>query len=59
VFGKRARWIDYWGKIDEKTVGIAIFDHPANPHHPTSIVPKFGWIISNGWCSKELGRMAH
>jgi hypothetical protein len=42
VFGKRARWIDYWGKIDGKTVGIAIFDHPANPRHPT-------WWMARGY----------
>ena len=35
VFGKRARWIDYWGTIDGHMVGIAIFDHPGNPRHPT------------------------
>ncbi|MDY0170301.1 MAG: PmoA family protein [Thermoguttaceae bacterium] len=35
VFGQRAKWIDYWGTIDGKTVGIAIFDHPSNPRHPT------------------------
>ncbi len=35
VWGKRARWIDYWGEVDGKTVGIAILDHPANPRHPT------------------------
>jgi hypothetical protein len=42
VFGKRARWIDYWGKIDGRTVGIAIFDHPANPRHPT-------WWMARGY----------
>ncbi|MHB8862567.1 MAG: DUF6807 domain-containing protein, partial [Pirellulaceae bacterium] len=42
VFGKRARWIDYWGTIDGKTVGIAIFDHPANPRHPT-------WWMARGY----------
>ncbi len=35
LWGKRARWIDYHGQIDGKTVGIAIFDHPDNPRHPT------------------------
>ncbi len=35
VWGKRARWVDYWAQIDGKTVGIAIFDSPANPRHPT------------------------
>lgn len=35
TWGKRADWCDYWGQIDGKTVGIAIFDHPSNPVHPT------------------------
>ena len=35
IWGKRARWVDYWAPIDGHTVGIAIFDHPSNPRHPT------------------------
>lgn len=35
TWGKRAAWCDYNGKIDGKAVGIAIFDHPSNPVHPT------------------------
>ena len=35
VWGKRAEWVDYWGKIGKQTVGVAIFDHPSNPRHPT------------------------
>ena len=35
LWGKRAKWVDYWGKIDGHTVGVAIFDHPDNPRHPT------------------------
>lgn len=35
VWGKRAKWVDYWGQIDDKTVGVAIFDHPSNLRHPT------------------------
>ncbi len=35
LWGKRAKWVDYWAPIDGKTVGVAIFDHPTNPRHPT------------------------
>ena len=35
LWGKRARWVDYWGTIQNHVVGIAIFDHPENPRHPT------------------------
>ena len=35
MWGKRAAWVDYWGTIDDKVVGVAIFDHPTNPRHPT------------------------
>lgn len=35
TWGKRASWCEYHGPVDGKQVGIAIFDHPSNPRHPT------------------------
>ncbi len=35
TWGKRAKWCDYYGPVDGKIVGVAIFDHPSNPRHPT------------------------
>jgi hypothetical protein len=35
VWGKRSPWVDYVGQIEGSTVGVAIFDHPSNPKHPT------------------------
>jgi hypothetical protein len=35
TWGKRAAWCDYYGPVNGQTVGVAIFDHPSNPVHPT------------------------
>ena len=35
TWGKRANWVDYYGPVNGRTVGVAIFDHPQNPRHPT------------------------
>jgi sugar phosphate isomerase/epimerase len=35
AWGKRAAWCDYYGPVDDEIVGVAIFDHPQNPRHPT------------------------
>ncbi len=35
VWGKRADWVDFYGVVDGEPLGIAMFDHPANPRHPT------------------------
>ncbi len=48
VWGKRADWIDYWGTVDNKVVGLAIFDHPTNPRHPTHWMARpYGFIGAN------------
>ena len=47
VFHKAASWCDYSGLItDTLRNGIAIFDHPDNPHYPSH------WHVrSDGWMS--------
>lgn len=35
VWGKRSPWVDYRGEIEGEKLGVAIFDHPTNPRHPT------------------------
>jgi hypothetical protein len=34
AWGKPSNWCDYWGQVNGETLGIAILDHPENPHHP-------------------------
>jgi hypothetical protein len=35
VWGKRSNWVDYYGTLEGEQLGVAIFDHPSNPRHPT------------------------
>lgn len=35
TWGKRAAWVDYFAPRDGKIYGVAVFDHPQNPRHPT------------------------
>ncbi len=49
---KRAPWIDLSGPTSQETwSGIAVFDHPENPGHPT------GWHCRNdGWAGASFNR---
>lgn len=46
AWGKRAPWCDYAGPVDGRVIGVAIFDHPGNPSHPT-------W-----WHARDYGLLA-
>ena len=35
VWGKRSNWVDYSTDVDGEKIGVAMFDHPQNPGHPT------------------------
>jgi hypothetical protein len=54
---KPANWCDYSGPIDGKTYGIALFDFPSNPGHPTPFhVRNFGLLTHVGvhnWTLKD------
>ena len=48
TWGKRAHWCDYYGPVHGHTVGIAIFDHPANLRYPTYWhVRNYGLMTAN------------
>jgi hypothetical protein len=35
AWGKPAKWVDYYGPVGSKTVGIAMFNHPSSFRYPT------------------------
>ncbi len=35
IWGKRSNWVDYIGEVEGEKLGVAIFDSPQNPRHPT------------------------
>ncbi len=57
VWGKKAAWVDYTGPVDGKTVGIAIFDSPKNPRHPTRWHARdYGLFAANPFCEHEMDK---
>jgi hypothetical protein len=60
VWGKSARWVDVSARRDparaDSVVGIAIFDHPANPRHPTTWHARtYGLVAANPFGAHEFG----
>ena len=48
IWGKPAKWVSYWGTVDQHPVGIAILDHPTNLRHPTTWhAREYGLITAN------------
>ena len=60
TWGKRADWCDYYGPVDGKIVGAAIFDHPQNPRHPTWWhVRDYGLFAANPFGQHEFEKLAN
>lgn len=57
VWGKKAAWVDYAGPVGGRTVGIAIFDSPKNPRHPTRWHARdYGLFAANPFCEREMDK---
>jgi len=54
VLWKRARWVDYSGRVTPgETNGLALFDHPGNPRFPTYFhVRNDGWVGASFCCEE-------
>jgi hypothetical protein len=59
TWGKRADWCDYYGPVDGKTLGVAIFDNPQNPRHPTWWhVRDYGLFAANPFGRHDFEKLA-
>jgi hypothetical protein len=55
IWGKRANWVDYSGKVSGEVVGVAMFDHPSNPKFPTFWMARgYGLVAANCFGESEF-----
>ncbi|MGH9450406.1 MAG: PmoA family protein [Terriglobia bacterium] len=60
IWGKRANWVDYYGKVGGEEVGIAIFDSPRSFRHPTYWHARaYGLFAANPFGIREFTNDAH
>lgn len=58
TWGKRAEWCDYYGPVNGKTAGVAMFDHPSNPRHPTWWhVREYGLFAANPFGQAQFEKL--
>ena len=57
IWGKRAEWVDYDGKVDGEDVGIAVLDHPKSFRHPTTWHARgYGLLAANPFGIRDFTR---
>ena len=57
IWGRRANWVDYDGKVNGEDLGIAIFDSPRSFRHPTYWHARgYGLFAANPFGIREFTR---
>jgi hypothetical protein len=55
IWGKRAEWVDYYGRVMDEEVGIAVLDHPRNLRAPTYWHARaYGLLAANPFGVKQF-----
>ncbi len=55
IWGQRANWVDFSGEVNGQKWGIAMFDHPGNPGHPTAWHARgYGLLAANPFGAREF-----
>lgn len=55
IWGQPTAWIDYSGKVNDKDVGIAVFEHPTNTHKANWHVRAYGLNAANPFAREHSG----
>lgn len=55
AWGQEAAWVDYFGPIDGKTAGIAVFDSPKNPYKSAWHARGYGLLAANPFGRSKSG----
>ena len=59
AWGTRGNWCDYYGPVEGKTAGVAMFDNPDNPRHPTWWhVRGYGLFAANPFGKAQFEKLA-
>lgn len=59
AWGKRAKWCDFNGPVDGKTVGVAMLNHPSSFRFPTPWHARtYGLFTANPFGTKSLDKTA-
>lgn len=57
IWGKRADWVNYDGKVEGEDVGIAVLDHPKSFRHPTTWHARgYGLFAANPFGLRDFTR---
>jgi len=57
IWGKPAKWVNYQSKINDKPVGVAIFDSPKNPRHPSTWHARdYGLVAANPFGAHDFSK---
>ena len=57
IWGKRSEWVDYYGRVADEELGIAVFDHPGNLRAPTYWHARgYGLLAANPFGVRQFTR---
>jgi methane monooxygenase PmoA-like len=57
IWGRRSEWVDYYGRVADEELGIAVFDHPGNLRAPTYWHARgYGLLAANPFGVRQFTR---